>query len=148
MSTLILRSMLSGAWREWAKLESFSTNKEDKMQTLKRNLLAFLAASSIAMLSTGEVRAETELKVATLAPEGTPWYDWLATWKANVETSSEGELKLVIFPSAQLGNELDVWNKVARGRVDISAFSGAPMAENVPETAVMIEVVPENWTVS
>ena len=95
------------------------------------------AAVLVGALLPAAANAKTELKVATLAPEGTPWYDFIAKWKENAETASNGELELTIYPNAQLGNELEVWSKVARGRIDIGFFSAAPMTENVPATALL-----------
>ncbi len=81
--------------------------------------------------------AKTELKAATLAPEGTPWFDFLSKWEQAVEAASDGEIDIQIFPSAQLGNEWEVWNKVAKGRIEIGLFSAAVMSEKVPPMALM-----------
>ncbi len=111
---------------------------ERDMKKIIKNMLGSVAAiAAFTAVAATPVAAKTELKVATLAPEGTPWFDWIAKWKENVEAASNGELELTIYPSAQLGNEFDVWNKVARGRIDIGFFSAAPMTENVPATALM-----------
>ena len=92
--------------------------------------LSLAIAPSIAM-------AETELSLATIAPEGTPWYAFMEEWANNVAEASNGELKITIFPSAQLGNEWEVWTKVVRGRIDIGVFTGAVMAEKIPEISLM-----------
>lgn len=107
------------------------------MKTLNSTLLGAAMATFVAVFGAGGVEAKTELKVATLAPEGTPWFDWIAEWKKGVEEASNGEIELQIFPSAQLGPELEVWNKVARGRIDVGVFSAAPLTEKEPATALM-----------
>ncbi|MGB1215694.1 MAG: TRAP transporter substrate-binding protein [Pikeienuella sp.] len=83
------------------------------------------------------VAAKTELKLATLAPEGTPWYAYMDEWAKNVSAASNGEMEILIFPSAQLGNEWETWSKVAKGRIDIGVFSAAVMSEKVPPISLM-----------
>lgn len=108
------------------------------MNKIIKNLIGSIAAAAaLTAMGVTPAIAKTELKVATLAPEGTPWFDWIAEWKKNAEAASNGELEMTIFPSAQLGSEFEVWNKVARGRIDIGVFSAQPLTEFVPATAMM-----------
>lgn len=107
------------------------------MKRFKKNLLATAITALLAGMSVGAADAKTELKLATLAPEGTPWYAWLAEWRDKVAKASNGEIEIVIFPSAQLGNEWETWTKVQRGRIDIGVFSAAVMAEKVPPISLM-----------
>ena len=96
------------------------------------------AASAIALgVAASAATAQTIIKVATLAPPNTPWTAHLEAWKANVAEASGGEIEIQIFPSAQLGNEFEVYKQVQRGRVDSGAFSGAVIADNIPELALM-----------
>ncbi|MGB0855219.1 MAG: hypothetical protein ACPGSI_18115, partial [Pikeienuella sp.] len=75
-----------------------------------RSLIGSVAtAAALTAAAASPVLAKTELKVATLAPEGTPWFAWIAEWKKNAEAASNGELEMTIFPSAQLGSEFEVW---------------------------------------
>ncbi len=97
-----------------------------------------LLSATIAIgLFTGHAMAQTEIKVATLAPPNTPWTAHLEAWKANVAKASGGDIDIQIFPSAQLGNEFEVFRQVQRGRIDVGAFSGAAIADNVPEISLM-----------
>lgn len=103
---------------------------------MKKLLLG--AASAIALtVAANAAAAQTVIKVATLAPPNTPWTAHLETWKANVAKASGGEIELQIFPSAQLGNEFEVFKQVQRGRIDASGFSGAAIADNIPEISLM-----------
>ncbi len=103
---------------------------------MKKALLS--AASAIALAIVAQAAAaQTVIKVATLAPPNTPWTAHLEAWKANVAKASGGDLEIQIFPSAQLGNEFEVFRQVQRGRIDVGAFSGAVIAENIPEVALM-----------
>ncbi len=96
------------------------------------------AASAIALsIAASAAAAQTIIKVATLAPPNTPWTAHLETWKANVAEASGGEIEIQIFPSAQLGNEFEVYKQVQRGRLDSGAFSGAVISDNIPEISLM-----------
>jgi len=100
--------------------------------------LLLSATSAIAFsLFAGHAMAQTVIKVATLAPPNTPWTAHLETWKANVAEASGGDIEIQIFPSAQLGNEFEVFRQVQRGRIDAGAFSGAVIADNIPEISLM-----------
>ena len=96
------------------------------------------AASAIALsIVASAAAAQTVIKVATLAPPNTPWTAHLEAWKANVAEASGGEIEIQIFPSAQLGNEFEVYKQVQRGRIDAGAFSGAVISDNIPEISLM-----------
>jgi TRAP-type C4-dicarboxylate transport system substrate-binding protein len=58
------------------------------MKRFKKNLLATAITALLAGMSVGAADAKTELKLATLAPEGTPWYAWLAEWRDKVAKAS------------------------------------------------------------
>lgn len=94
-------------------------------------------ASAMAIVGAGMAQAKTELRLATLAPENTPWYAYIAEWEKAVEDASNGEIDIQIFGGGQLGNELDTWGQVERGRIDIGVFSAAVMAEKRPVMALM-----------
>ncbi|HGG64863.1 MAG TPA: TRAP transporter substrate-binding protein [Rhodobacteraceae bacterium] len=103
---------------------------------MKKFLLG--AASAIALtVAANAAVAKTVIKVATLAPPNTPWTAHLETWKDNVAKASGGDIDIQIFPSAQLGNEFEVFKQVQRGRIDVGAFSGAVIADNIPEISLM-----------
>ncbi len=96
------------------------------------------AASAIALsIAASATSAETVIKVASLAPPNTPWMDHLEGWKANVAEASGGEIDIQIFSSGQLGNEYEVFKQVQRGRIDSGGFTGAVIADNIPEIALM-----------
>ena len=103
---------------------------------MKKVLLGAASAVALAIVAQAAA-AQTVIKVATLAPPNTPWTAHLEAWKANVAEASGGDLEIQIFPSAQLGNEFEVYRQVQRGRIDVGAFSGAVIAENIPEISLM-----------
>ena len=103
---------------------------------MKLTLTGAVSALAIGIAATS-AGAETVIKVATIAPDGTPWAAHLQNWEVAVEEASNGEIDLQLFLGGQLGNEFDVYKQVQRGRIDASFFSGAAMSENVPELALM-----------
>lgn len=103
---------------------------------MKKTLLGALGVAVFG-LSGLAAFAETQIKVATLAPPKTPWYAHLETWKNNVAEASGGEIDIQIFPSGQLGTENEMYKQVQRGRMDASAISAGVLSANVPEMALM-----------
>ncbi len=101
---------------------------------MKRILTATIAAMA---LTAGVAEAKTEIKVASIAPEGTPWIQALKDWEKNVETATNGEIDIVIYPSAQLGNEFDTFKQVQRGRIDAASISGGTLGSFVKEVSLM-----------
>ena len=81
--------------------------------------------------------AQVEIKLASIAPAGTPWISHLETWEKNVEAATNGEIDIVIYPSGQLGNEYDTFKQVQRGRIDAASLSGGVLSAFVPELALM-----------
>lgn len=82
-------------------------------------------------------QAATEIKLASIAPVGTPWIGHLEAWEKAVEEASNGEIDIVIYPSAQLGNEFDVFKQVQRGRIDAASLSGGAVSAFVKEVSLM-----------
>ena len=99
--------------------------------------LMFTAATAALLMASTVANAATEIKVASIAPKGTPWIGTLEKWEKAVEKASNGEIDIQIFAGGQLGNEFDVFKQVQRGRIDVGWFSGAAISDNIPETALM-----------
>lgn len=91
------------------------------------------AAVSTVVLSVGPTLAETTLRLATIAPEATPWGNQLGRFAAAVAEESNGEIKIDVFYSGQLGSEQDTFAQLARGRIDMGFFSNTSVALQVPE---------------
>jgi TRAP-type C4-dicarboxylate transport system substrate-binding protein len=79
------------------------------------------------------VRAQQiEIKMATLAPEGSPWYDVLARMGERWKAVSGGKVKLTIYAGGTLGDEPDMVNKLRIKQVQAVALSGAGMSDIEP----------------
>jgi TRAP-type C4-dicarboxylate transport system substrate-binding protein len=94
--------------------------------------LALLPASAPAFAQA------TELRYTTGAPERTPWVTpQLRRFEQDVTEESQGQLKISSFIGAQLGNEQDTVQQVARGRIDMGGFSTGAVALIAPELGVL-----------
>jgi len=78
------------------------------------------------------------LRYTTGAPQRTPWVTQLERFQKAVEEESKGALKIDGFIGAQLGNEQDTMQQVARGRIDMGGFSTNAVAVVVPEMTMLV----------
>ncbi len=86
---------------------------------LPRVVLAF-----VALLWLPATPADTVLKIATLAPEGTTWTVMLREWMTEVEQKTGGRLKFKLYAGGVSGDEPDVLRKIRFGQLDGGVFSG------------------------
>jgi TRAP-type C4-dicarboxylate transport system substrate-binding protein len=98
-----------------------------------------VAALSLAFAGTAAAQDKvTELRYTTGAPEQTPWVNpQLRRFEKDVAEASGGKLKISSFVAAQLGNEQDTVQQVARGRIDMGGFSNGDVALLVPELSLL-----------
>lgn len=101
----------------------------------------FAAGTFLALALMGGASAQqaaTELRYTTGAPEKTPWVTpQLRRFETDVAEESGGKLKIASFINAQLGNEQDTVQQVARGRIDMGGFSNGAVALLAPELALL-----------
>jgi TRAP-type C4-dicarboxylate transport system substrate-binding protein len=69
------------------------------------------------------------LKFATLAPEGTTWTNIIGDWGRELETRSQGRLKIRLYPGGVAGDEPDVLRKIRFGQLHGGAFTGHAIGE-------------------
>ena len=102
--------------------------------------IASTMVGAVAILIAGAALAEDkkpiEFKYTSGAPAKTPWEMQINRFVADMDKESGGTLKIVAFINAQLGNEQDTMQQVARGRIDMGGFSLAAAALLVPELGV------------
>lgn len=102
---------------------------------------AMAAAAALTLAYAGAAAAQdkvTELRYTTGAPEKTPWVTpQLRRFEKDVAEESGGKIKIASFINAQLGNEQDTVQQVARGRIDMGGFSNGAVALIAPELALL-----------
>ena len=68
-------------------------------------------------------RRSIEIKVGTLAPEGTPWYDVIQEIGAKWKKASGGQISLTIFGGGVQGDEAAMIRKMRIGQLQMGAFT-------------------------
>ena len=97
---------------------------------MPRGLIATLAAAAI--LHAG-LAAAAPLKLATLAPEGSPWHDVLVEIGESWKKESGGQVTVRIYPGGVAGDEADMIRKLRIGQLQLAALSGVGLSQIAPE---------------
>jgi tripartite ATP-independent transporter DctP family solute receptor len=115
-----------------------SSEVRASMNRVRRRLLAGGAAAvAAASLRPRRARAaEITLKLATVAPEGTPWAEQLVQLKRKVETETGGRLRIKIFLGGALGDENQTVAECRRGAIAMWGGTTGALATSVPELSV------------
>ena len=101
----------------------------------RRELLAGAAATAVAR---GARAAEPiTLKLASVAPDGTPWAEQLGAYKKQVEAAAGGRLKIKPFLGGALGDENQTVGECRRGAIALWGGTTGALATSVPEISVL-----------
>jgi TRAP-type transport system periplasmic protein len=100
-------------------------------------LMSTAAAATLGMAAAYTASAQTILRYTTGAPLKTPWVMQAERLSSDVKELSKDGVKIDIFTAAQLGNEQDTIQQVARGRIDMGGFSTTGGALIVPELSLL-----------
>ncbi len=73
------------------------------------------------------------IKLGTLAPQGSPWYQILRDLGEGWKEASDGEVQLRIYPGGVAGDEPDMVRKLRIGQLHAAALSGAGLARIAPQ---------------
>lgn len=95
------------------------------------------AASLIAVAAIAPASAETILKLATAAPEPTPWGAQVNRLAEAIAVESDGRLRVEPYFNSQLGTENDTLAQLARGRVEMGLFTVSAAGQQAPEVGLM-----------
>src|SRR5581483_9069748 len=98
---------------------------------------AVFACVGAPLAASAQDKKPIALRYTTGAPAKTPWVMQLERFAKDVEEESQGAIKIEQFIAAQLGNEQDTIQQVARGRIDMGGFSTGAVALVLPELAVL-----------
>src|SRR3954470_4376269 len=88
---------------------------------MKRFALA--SAALLALSFGGAARAQSTLKIATLAPEGSAWMVAFHEWGKNVEEHTAGKVKVKFFAGGTAGDERDAVRKMRLGQLNGAAVT-------------------------
>ncbi len=110
--------------------------------SIVRGLSALTIAIGVLLGASRLARAEDKkdtyvMKIATVAPDGTPWADLLKKYKKDVEKASDGKITVKLFLGGTLGDENETVLKCKRGQVEAVGASTGAIASQVPEVNVV-----------
>lgn len=77
------------------------------------------------------------IKIATVAPPGTPWAKQLKKLKKYIKTESEGRIKVKTYLGGALGGEIQTAESTKRGTIQIFGGTASALASLVPELDVL-----------
>lgn len=99
-----------------------------------------LALAAVSLLAARPVAAETvELRIATLAPGGSPWMAVLDKTAAEIKEKTEGRVTLKYFEGGQQGDERDFVRKIKLGQLDGAAVTAIGLSM-IDESIRVLEV--------
>jgi TRAP-type transport system periplasmic protein len=86
----------------------------------------------VTLLVCAAASAQTvDIKMATMAPKGTPWYQALEKMNARWQQLSAKKVRLILY-SGTMGDEPEIVNKLRVNQIQAVALSGAGMSDIEP----------------
>jgi tripartite ATP-independent transporter DctP family solute receptor len=102
-----------------------------------RTLVKLTTGAVFAFTISGGIFAQTVVKLATVAPEGSPWANELSKIKKKIETESAGQIKMKLYPGGQMGGENEILQQVIRGKLQGAGLTAGALANTVKELNVL-----------
>jgi len=102
--------------------------------------LASAVLSLVALAATSEpvgAQEQITVKIATVAPDGTPWEKQLRRLKDHIEKGSGGRMRVKMFMGGSLGGEKALARRTQQGNIQIFGGSTAALGTLVPELDVI-----------
>ncbi len=103
-------------------------------------LVAILACTPLATapaFAEKQPKAKVEIKIATLAPDGSTWMKTMRAIDEQVRARTENRVGFKFYPGGVQGDEKDVLRKMRVGQVHGAAFTGFGLGAIVPEVRVL-----------
>ena len=105
------------------------------MKIYMRLFATLFATLTFAIRSTD---AQTVLKLATLAPDGSIWMQALNDAKNDIEIATGGAVKVRIYPGGIMGSEKDVLFKIRTGQLQGGGFMGYAVGTICPDAGALM----------
>ena len=110
----------------------------------RRVLLRALAAGALALIASAgathfahAAKAAYEIKIATLAPEGSTWMKIMNDLDGEIRTATQNAVGLKFYPGGIQGGEDVVLRKIRTGQLHGAGFTGVGLGEIAPSLRVM-----------
>lgn len=92
-----------------------------------------LALGILATLSPAMPAGAGTIKLATMAPRGSPWHEILLDMAKEWEAAGAGQLTVRIYPGGVLGDEPDLMRKMSIGQIDAAMVTTTGLTQLVPD---------------
>ncbi len=97
-------------------------------------------------LSGNAAKKTIVVKMATLAPDGSPWHEYLKEIAAEWHTVSNGQVKIRIYPGGVAGDEGDMIRKIRISQLHGGAFSLGGLSRITADiNALAIPMAIDSW---
>ncbi|MCU7872714.1 MAG: TRAP transporter substrate-binding protein DctP [Candidatus Thiodiazotropha sp. (ex Lucinoma borealis)] len=80
--------------------------------------------------------ANTTLKIATLAPDGTTWMKEMRAAAKQIKQKTDGRVKIRFYPGGVMGNDSSVLRKIRVGQLHGGAITGGGLSEIYREAQI------------
>jgi TRAP-type transport system periplasmic protein len=104
-------------------------------------LFSLLAAAILVSVAVLPAAADQErvyrIRLATIAPDGTPWAEQITAYSNQLQEQSGGRLRVQGFLGGTLGDENVTVQETRRGAIQVFGGSTAALATSVPELSVL-----------
>jgi TRAP-type C4-dicarboxylate transport system substrate-binding protein len=87
--------------------------------------------------SAGPGEEQLTIKLATLAPEGSPWMNTFHKVSDEIKRKTDGKVKLRAYPGGVLGGDRDMLRKMRIGQIHGGGFTGMGLGSVNPDIFVM-----------
>lgn len=96
---------------------------------MKRAILATAAAITLCM---GTALQATEIKLATIAPDGSSWMEHMRDTAERIESRTDGAVRLRFFPGGVMGDAQAVLRRMRLGQLHGAGFTLGELASVAP----------------
>jgi TRAP-type C4-dicarboxylate transport system substrate-binding protein len=103
---------------------------------VKRFRLVILALSFVFLFQSAA--AALTMKLGTLAPEGSPWYNVIRDMAEAWKNGTGGKIDFRIYPGGIAGDDPDMVRKMRIGQLHAAVLSGAGLYGIAPETQALM----------
>ncbi len=91
-------------------------------------LLSLTTLAAMALAAPAAAQGTTELRIATLAPSGSPWMQVLGKAQAEIKEKTAGRVSLKYYEGGQQGDERDFIRKIGAGQLDGASITSVGLA--------------------
>ncbi|MFQ5657708.1 MAG: TRAP transporter substrate-binding protein DctP [Candidatus Methylomirabilales bacterium] len=103
---------------------------------MKRTIVATLVLSLLLLLATPAF-AQT-VKLGTLAPEGSPWYNIIRDMTEAWKEGTGGKIRVRLYPGGIAGDDPDMVRKMRIGQLHAAVLTGAGLSDIAPEIQALM----------